>query len=99
MAQKSRNSNVLISNFFGQMFPRGRMYRYPGRNAPDSNLPVLPVPYDLSGGMFPRDAAGATAMGQPMPITALASSLANAPPEQQRTVCMFVILHFVNYSD
>ncbi|CAI9281873.1 unnamed protein product [Lactuca saligna] len=68
-----------------QMFPRGRMYRYPGRNAPDSNLPVLPVPYDLSGGgMFPRDAAAA--MGQPMPITALASSLANAPPEQQRTM-------------
>ncbi|CAH1422074.1 unnamed protein product [Lactuca virosa] len=67
-----------------QMFPRGRMYRYPGRNAPDSNLPVLPVPYDLSGGMFPRDAAAA--MGQPIPITALASSLANAPPEQQRTM-------------
>lgn len=62
-----------------QMFPRGgRMFRYPGRNAPDSNMPVLPVPYDLGGGMFPREAA--------MPITALASSLANAPPDQQRTM-------------
>ncbi|KAL4583535.1 hypothetical protein LXL04_008112 [Taraxacum kok-saghyz] len=30
--------------------------------------------------VFPRE--------QPLPITALASSLANAPPDQQRTVCM-----------
>lgn len=61
------------------------MYRYPpGRNATaDGNMPVVPVPYEL-GGMFPREAA---AMGQPMPITALSSALANAPPEQQRTVC------------
>ncbi|CAI9261327.1 unnamed protein product [Lactuca saligna] len=57
------------------MFPRGRTYHYPGRNAPDSNL---------KGGMFPRYEGAA--MGQPMPITALASSLANAPPEQQRTM-------------
>lgn len=64
-----------------QMFPRGRMYRYPGRNAAaaDANMPLVPVPYDMSG-MFPRDAV------QPMPVTALTSALANAPPEQQRTM-------------
>ncbi|CAK9184965.1 unnamed protein product [Ilex paraguariensis] len=70
-----------------QMIPRGRMYRYPaGRNIPDVPMPgiagsMLSVPYDM-GGMVPRDAA----MGQPMPITALASALANAPVEQQRTM-------------
>ncbi|KAK3019928.1 hypothetical protein RJ639_004911 [Escallonia herrerae] len=70
-----------------QMLPRGRMYRYPpGRNVPDGTMPgvaggMLPVPYDV-GGMLPRDAA----MAQPMPITALASALANASPEQQRTM-------------
>ncbi|KAI3460201.1 hypothetical protein Pfo_016864 [Paulownia fortunei] len=68
-----------------QMLPRGRMYRYPpGRNVPDVPMPgvaggMLSVPYDM-GGMLPRDAA----IPQPMPITALASALANATPEQQR---------------
>ncbi|KAL0366224.1 UNVERIFIED_CONTAM: Polyadenylate-binding protein 8 [Sesamum radiatum] len=70
-----------------QMLPRGRMYRYPpGRNVPDVPIPgvaggMLSVPYDM-GGMLPRDAA----IPQPMPITALASALANATPEQQRTM-------------
>ncbi|CAI9756408.1 unnamed protein product [Fraxinus pennsylvanica] len=70
-----------------QMIPRGRMYRYPpGRNVPDVPIPgaaggVLSVPYDM-GSMLPRDAA----VPQPMPITALASALANASPEQQRTM-------------
>ncbi|KAL8492015.1 hypothetical protein ACS0TY_023570 [Phlomoides rotata] len=70
-----------------QMIPRGRMYRYPpGRNVPDGSMPgvaggMLSVPYDM-GGMLPRDAA----VPQPMPITALASALANASPEQQRTM-------------
>jgi len=69
------------------MLPRGRVYRYPpGRNMPDVPMPgvaggMLSVPYDM--GVMPiRDAAG----GQPMPITALATALANATPEQQRTV-------------
>ncbi|XP_011017176.1 PREDICTED: polyadenylate-binding protein 8-like [Populus euphratica] len=68
-----------------QMLPRGRFYRYPpGRNMPDVPMPgvaggMLSVPYDM--GVMPiRDAAG----GQPMPITALATALANATPEQQR---------------
>ncbi|KAI3761153.1 hypothetical protein L1987_51562 [Smallanthus sonchifolius] len=66
-----------------QMFPRGRMYRYPGRNAAaaDGNVPVVPVPYEISG-IFPRDGT----VNQPMPITALTSALANASPEQQRTM-------------
>ncbi|KAG6784496.1 hypothetical protein POTOM_010192 [Populus tomentosa] len=71
-----------------QMLPRGRFYRYPpGRNMPD--VPPMPgvaggmlsVPYDM-GVMPMRDAAG----GQPMPITALATALANATPEHQRTM-------------
>nr|GMC56156.1 polyadenylate-binding protein 2-like [Ipomoea batatas] len=70
-----------------QMLPRGRMYRFPpGRNVPEVPVPgvaggMLSVPYDM-GGILPRDAT----MGQPVPITALASALANAPPEQQRTM-------------
>ncbi|KAF5808984.1 hypothetical protein HanRHA438_Chr04g0161741 [Helianthus annuus] len=64
-----------------QMVPRGRMYRYPSRDANTAAASVgggmLPVPYDM-GSMLPRE--------QPMPITALASALANASPEQQRTM-------------
>ncbi|EOY14403.1 hypothetical protein QUC31_000023 [Theobroma cacao] len=70
-----------------QMLPRGRVYRYPpGRNMPDVPMSsvaggMLSVPYDL-GGMPLRDAG----VGQPMPIPALATALANATPEQQRTM-------------
>ncbi|KAK4490379.1 hypothetical protein RD792_001055 [Penstemon davidsonii] len=65
-----------------QMMPRGRMYRYPpGRNVPEMPGGMMSVPYDM-GGMLPRD----TAIPQPMPITALASALANSTPEQQRTM-------------
>ncbi|OVA15873.1 RNA recognition motif domain [Macleaya cordata] len=70
-----------------QMIPRGRMYRYPpGRNMPEVPMPgvaggMLSVPYDM-GGMPLRDAP----MGQPIPIGALASALANATPEHQRTM-------------
>ncbi|KAI5655271.1 hypothetical protein M9H77_32458 [Catharanthus roseus] len=69
-----------------QMLPRGRMYRYPGRNVPEVPMPgvgggMLSVQYDM-GGMLPRDAP----IAQPIPVTALASALANASPEQQRTM-------------
>lgn len=70
------------------MLPRGRVYRYPpGRALPDVPMTgvaggMLSVPYDM-GGMPMRD----TALSQPIPIGALASALANASPEQQRTVC------------
>jgi len=63
-----------------QMLPRGRMYRYPsGRGGPDVAMPGVP------GGMlsvpYSRDASPG-----PMPAGALATSLANAPIEQQRTM-------------
>ncbi|KAK8512453.1 hypothetical protein V6N13_082998 [Hibiscus sabdariffa] len=70
-----------------QMMPRGRAYRFPpGRNMPEVPLSnvgggMLSVPYDM-GGMPLRDAG----IGQPMPIPALATALANATPEQQRTM-------------
>lgn len=54
---------------------------------PDVQMPgvaggMLSVPYDI-GGVPMRDAG----LGQPMPIQALATALANAPTtEQQRTV-------------
>lgn len=69
------------------MLPRGRIYRYPpGCNIPDvpvAGVPggMLPGPFDI-GGMPFRDAA----FSQPMQTGALASALANASPEQQRTV-------------
>ncbi|KAK3221891.1 hypothetical protein Dsin_008916 [Dipteronia sinensis] len=70
-----------------QMLPRGRVYRYPpGRNMPDVSMAgvpggMLPVPYDM-GGMPFRDAS----FSQPMQTGALASALANATPEHQRTL-------------
>ncbi|KAJ6814010.1 polyadenylate-binding protein 2-like [Iris pallida] len=71
-----------------QMLPRGgRVYYYPpGRNMPDVPMTgvagrMLSIPYDL-GGMPMRDAG----LSQPIPIGALASALANASPEQQRTM-------------
>ncbi|KAJ9670670.1 hypothetical protein PVL29_026920 [Vitis rotundifolia] len=72
-----------------QMLPRGRVYRYPpGRNMADVPIPGVPggmlsAPYDMAGMPF-RDAAAS----QPMPIGALATALANAPPDQQRTVSL-----------
>ncbi|XP_021897497.1 polyadenylate-binding protein 4-like [Carica papaya] len=71
-----------------QMLPRGgRVYHYPpGRNMPDgpvAGVPggMLPIPYDM-GGMPFRDAA----FSQPMTTGALATALANAPLDQQRTL-------------
>ncbi|XWS14732.1 hypothetical protein CRYUN_Cryun35bG0033800 [Craigia yunnanensis] len=69
------------------MLPRGRVYRYPpARNMPEVPISsvgggMLSVPYDM-GGMPLRDAG----IGQPMPIPALATALANATPERQRTM-------------
>ncbi|KAK3423264.1 hypothetical protein EUGRSUZ_F00193 [Eucalyptus grandis] len=68
-----------------QMLPRGRMYRYPGRNLQE-------VPMAGSGGMFPVPygmgdmALREPSVPQPLPITALATALANSSPEQQRTL-------------
>ncbi|XP_065871212.1 polyadenylate-binding protein 8-like [Euphorbia lathyris] len=70
-----------------QMLPRGRVYRYPpGRGMPDVSMSgvgggMLSVPYDMGG--IPLREAG---LSQSIPIGALASALANASPEQQRTM-------------
>ncbi|XP_057531756.1 polyadenylate-binding protein 2-like [Amaranthus tricolor] len=66
-----------------QMVPRGRVYRYPpGRNMPEVPMAGAMLPgYDM-GGMPLRD----TGIAQPVPISALATALANAAPEQQRTM-------------
>ena len=66
-----------------QMFPRGgRVYRYPGgRSMPDSPMPGGGMMYDM-GGLPVRDGG----ISQSIPIGALASALANANPEMQRTV-------------
>ncbi|KAF3521419.1 hypothetical protein F2Q69_00046583 [Brassica cretica] len=70
-----------------QMHPRGRMYRYPQRDVnpmPGLTPNMLSVPYDVSGGgAHLRDSPAAS---QPVPIGALATSLANAAPEHQRTM-------------
>ncbi|PON42981.1 Polyadenylate binding protein [Parasponia andersonii] len=71
-----------------QMLPRGRGYRYPpGRNMPDLSLGgapggMLPVPYNIGGGVPFRDAS----FSQPTSTGALATALANATPDQQRTL-------------
>ncbi|PSS17262.1 Polyadenylate-binding protein like [Actinidia chinensis var. chinensis] len=73
-----------------QMLPRGRGYRYsPGRNMQDVPIPgvaggMLSVPYDM-GGMLSRDSTMVPRL-PPMAVPALATSLANAPPDQQRTM-------------
>ncbi|XP_039774837.1 polyadenylate-binding protein 2-like [Panicum virgatum] len=76
-----------VQSFQQQMLPRGRMYRYPtGRNMPEA--PAIPgvaggmiQPYDMGG--FPvRD----TALSPAAQIGTLTSALANATPEQQRTI-------------
>lgn len=78
--------------------PRGRMYRYPGRGMPDAPMPgvaggMFSVPYEV-GGMPIREAA----LPQQIPIGALASALANASPEQQRTVSG-IFLRVILYDD
>ncbi|CAL0313570.1 unnamed protein product [Lupinus luteus] len=66
-----------------QMLPRGRVYRYPppGRGIPEVGGGLFSVPYDVNGVPI-RDAG----LSQQIPIGALASALANASPEQQRTM-------------
>ncbi|KAM7265177.1 hypothetical protein ACFE04_002860 [Oxalis oulophora] len=73
-----------------QMVPRGRMYRYPPGGRGDvgpSAGGMLPVPYDMAaGGGMPMQQRGDAPIPQPVPIGTLASALANASPEQQRTM-------------
>uniref|UniRef100_A0A0D9X6K1 Polyadenylate-binding protein n=1 Tax=Leersia perrieri TaxID=77586 RepID=A0A0D9X6K1_9ORYZ len=71
-----------------QMLPRGGRggYRYAsGRGMPDNSFRgvggLVPSPYEM--GRMPLNDAGAAAP-QPVPIGALATALANSPPDQQR---------------
>ncbi|XP_039127560.1 polyadenylate-binding protein 2-like isoform X1 [Dioscorea cayenensis subsp. rotundata] len=66
-----------------QMFPRGgRVYRYPvGRTMPESPMTGGGMMYDM-GGLPVRDGG----ISQSIPIGALASALANANPDMQRTM-------------
>lgn len=86
-AQQAQQAQQPMPMMQQQMVPRGRMYRYPpGRNMPEVPMPgvaggMLSVPYDMNG-LPLRDAA----IPQPIPIGTLASALANASAEQQRTM-------------
>uniref|UniRef100_A0A7N0TVS6 Polyadenylate-binding protein n=1 Tax=Kalanchoe fedtschenkoi TaxID=63787 RepID=A0A7N0TVS6_KALFE len=70
-----------------QMLPRGRGFRY----GQVRGMPEVPMP-GIGGGMlsFPYDMGGAPMRDAPrsqqIPIGALATALANAPPDQQRTM-------------
>ncbi|KAK8558628.1 hypothetical protein V6N13_098276 [Hibiscus sabdariffa] len=79
-----------------QMLPRGRVYRRPpGRGLPDVSMPkvaggMLSVPYDM--GSMPMHGAPPS---QPFQIGALASALAHATPDQQRTLlgeCLYPLI-------
>jgi polyadenylate-binding protein len=74
-----------------QMLPRGRMYRYPPGGRSMTDVPTMPgiaggviQPYDM-GGFLARDAV----LSPAAQIGTLTSALANAAPEQQRTVCLY----------
>ncbi|XVF60969.1 hypothetical protein PTKIN_Ptkin08bG0090300 [Pterospermum kingtungense] len=69
-----------------QMLPQGLVYRYPPRCGLPDTMPniaggMLSVPYDM-GGTPTCD----TSLSQSILIGALASALANATPEQRRTM-------------
>lgn len=85
-------------NLIVQMIQRGgnRNFRYTpnARNTPDATVPpqgimgaMLPVPIEI-GPVTNADSGN----NQPLPISALASALASAPPEQQRAVCFLTSL-------
>lgn len=81
------------------MLPRGGRggFRYAsGHGMPDAAMRgvggVVPSPYEM--GRMTLSDAGAP---QQVPIGALASALANSPPEQQRLVSLF--LHFCTSCD
>ncbi|KAG2303136.1 hypothetical protein Bca52824_031787 [Brassica carinata] len=66
-----------------QMHPRGRMFRYPqGRGS--GGPPDVPgmLPYEMPSNMPLRDPV----LSQHVPVGALATSLANASPDHQRTM-------------
>ncbi|KAJ4816450.1 Polyadenylate-binding protein [Rhynchospora pubera] len=79
-----QNQHVMPVMHNQMMQPRGRMYRYPsGRNMQDAPTP------NMTGGMLSPFDMGSLPMrdspiSQSMPISTLASALANSSPDQQR---------------
>ncbi|URE38767.1 Polyadenylate-binding protein [Musa troglodytarum] len=67
-----------------QMVPKFRAHSYP----PGGNVPDVQTPGAVGGMLNPNEMGGLpmqdVTMPQPIPIAALPSALANAPPEQQR---------------
>lgn len=71
---------------------RNLRYTPNARNMPDTAVPpqgimgaMVPVPLEIGG--LPVANVDSGVPQQPLPISALASALASAPPEQQRAVC------------
>ncbi|CAL9223001.1 unnamed protein product [Arabidopsis halleri] len=83
-SQQQQQQQVPMMQQQHQMHPRGRMFRYPqGRGT--GGPPDVPgmLPYEMGSSNMPlRDPV----LSQHVPIGALASSLANAAPELQRTL-------------
>uniref|UniRef100_A0A7N0TNG3 Polyadenylate-binding protein n=1 Tax=Kalanchoe fedtschenkoi TaxID=63787 RepID=A0A7N0TNG3_KALFE len=85
--QSQQNQHPVPIMQHHQMLPRGRGFRYgQGRGMPEVPMPgigggMLSFPYDM-GGTPLRDAP----RSQQIPIGALATALANALPDQQRTM-------------
>lgn len=80
------------------MLPRGRLYRYPPARGLDHlsmgtvGGGVMSMPYDIVGGVMMPPNRDSAVPSQPLPIGALTSALANASPDQQRTVCLSFLL-------
>ncbi|KAL1222480.1 Polyadenylate-binding protein 2 [Cardamine amara subsp. amara] len=82
-SQQQQQQQVPMMQPQHQMHPRGRMFRYPqgrGSGGPPDGPGMLP--YEMPSNMPLREPV----LSQHVPIGALASSLANAPPEHQRTM-------------
>uniref|UniRef100_A0A7N0T425 RRM domain-containing protein n=1 Tax=Kalanchoe fedtschenkoi TaxID=63787 RepID=A0A7N0T425_KALFE len=80
-----------------QMFPRGRMVRFPPMGVMHEGqlhgVPgnMLAGPYEMNGTAI-RDASGQHA--QPMPVSALITALTNASPDQQISVLSWLKIFF-----
>ncbi|CAN8270804.1 unnamed protein product [Cochlearia groenlandica] len=82
--QSQQQQGPMMQQQQHQMHPRGRMFRHPQQGRGSGGPPDMPGmhPYEMSNNMPMRDSV----IPQHVPIGALATSLANASPEQQRTM-------------
>ncbi|URE38769.1 Polyadenylate-binding protein [Musa troglodytarum] len=79
-----------------QMVPKFRAHSYP----PGGNVPDVQTPGAVGGMLNPNEMGGLpmqdVTMPQPIPIAALPSALANAPPEQQRLMLGDSLYHLLS---